>query len=323
MRRVVILIILIAALLGAGAIWLSARPTVPPPSAQEIALPSRVTSTTPPPLARSTSQEASTTTLPYLLASTSTVHSLGTATATPSIIAVNTSTDVTVAIQITDPALIPNSVNLLQLGASGTQPMILGVMQSAGNGNYVLSHAFTASAAFRGSLRRALSNVVVVNLWNAVSDSNSHFVILFPPGVYNVTDTSTPDNYDLASSPGGVALGGGAPEPGSSEAAVGFDINVFYQSYDVSSTFDVNAYLSAEYPGRLIGTITPTTLDGQPAYRVTFQQEEGGGHPDVIAYHNGLVYEISYNSTSYAASFSDQTGLTAFNTILQHFIFSE
>jgi hypothetical protein len=72
-----------------------------------------------------------------------------------------TSTQVTVTIQITDPVLIPSSVNLLQLGPTGAQPTILGVMQSAGNGIYTLQKAFNTtvtgqiqlqvSAAFRGS----------------------------------------------------------------------------------------------------------------------------------------------------------------------------
>jgi len=102
------------------------------------------------------------------------IHTVGPPTATPTVIAVATSTQVTVSIQIIDPGLIPNSVNLLRLGPAGAQPAILGTMQNAGNGLYAFTATFDepvvgfiqlqVSAAFAGSLSRILSNVITLGV---------------------------------------------------------------------------------------------------------------------------------------------------------------
>jgi hypothetical protein len=147
------------------------------------------------------------------------------------------------------------------------------------------------------------------------------FSVLYPSSLYSVTSASA--SFDLASSPNGVAIGGAIPDFGApAEATSGFDVNIYYVPYAVSGTFDVNGYISATYPGRIVGTVTPVTVGGQQGSELTFQQEEGGGHPDIVVYHNGYVYEISYASTINIAGFSDAAGLSAFNQVLQNFTFT-
>ncbi len=193
--KAIIFIIAIALILGLGAIWLNANPQSVPagprPVVQEIS--------SSPALPRATDSAA-------IASSTSAVrplatHTVGTASATPTLIAVGTSTQVTVSIQITDPALITTSVNLLRLGATGTQPTILGTMQSAGNGTYTLQHVFNesttgqiqlqVSAAFQGSLQRVLSNVCVVNVWLHFVDQTNGISLLVPQFAATVTVSST------------------------------------------------------------------------------------------------------------------------------------
>jgi len=116
---------------------------------------------------------------------------IGPVSATPTSITVNMPTAVTVTVQITDSSIIPNSVNLLRLGATGTQPTILGVMQSAGNGAYSLEHVFNetsagqiqlqVSAAFRGLLKRILSQAILLPVFGTFTDPTTNITITFPP----------------------------------------------------------------------------------------------------------------------------------------------
>lgn len=151
----------VLAIIACGAIWLYAMPLALPTAQYASKQPMPIsTSSIGAPEPR---QATSGTSQPLLMAFAGT-HSLGTATATPAMITANMPTPVTVTISITDPALITTSVNLLQLGASGTQPTILGLMQNTGGGLYSLQHVFNASttgqiqlevsAAFVGSLQR-------------------------------------------------------------------------------------------------------------------------------------------------------------------------
>lgn len=168
------------------------------------------------------------------------------------------------------------------------------------------------------------SAATTFSVWGKLSDTTGGFSVSFPPSVYNVSDlNNSTDSFDLASSPNGVAIGGAVPDAGSStEATSGFDINIYYQPYAVTGAFDVNGYVSSTYPGRVIGSDTPVSVGGQQAFELTFQQEEGGGHPDVIVYRNGFVYEISYDSTINVAGYSDAQGLSIFNQVIQNFTFS-
>lgn len=69
--------------------------------------------------------------------------SVGPITASPTSIFAGTSTAVTVSVQITDPTVIPNGVNLLQTDSSGGSPTILGTMTDSGNGSFQITVSFT------------------------------------------------------------------------------------------------------------------------------------------------------------------------------------
>jgi hypothetical protein len=184
---------LIIAFLAFGGLWLYAQQATRPPS---------MAPTTGPPSPASTAQVITSGTPSANLSSATTTPTVGTPVPTPSLITVNTSSPVTVTVQITDPTLIPGSVNLLLLGATGTQPAILGVMQSIGNGIYSLQTVFNetapgqlqleVSAAFQGQLRRVLSNVADVNVWNHLTDANTRLSFDFPPMDTSITIYSAP-----------------------------------------------------------------------------------------------------------------------------------
>lgn len=142
--KVLAILFVFALILGLGALWLYAAPaSTRPPVAPTLATPA-----------------------------------MGTPFAIPTVLATDIATVVTVAIPIPDPSLIPNSVNLLRLGATGTQPTILGVMHDDGqngdavlnDGIYTLSVPFSESttgqveleisAAFRGLLKRLVTSPI-------------------------------------------------------------------------------------------------------------------------------------------------------------------
>jgi len=158
---------------------------------------------------------------------------IGTPAVNPTLITANTPMPVTVTIQITDPTLIAGSANLVQLNADGTSS-ILGVLHDDGlNGDSVAGdHVFSirttlsyksvgiqdfqVSAAFSGSLKRVLSDVVSISII-----SNTTF--LYRNDTLGL-QFSYPSNYTLQSStslaPGGSldltsnvpsTLGGGMP----------------------------------------------------------------------------------------------------------------
>lgn len=152
----------------------------------------------------------------YLVGKTPTV---GTPTATPHSpfgVIVNTPTTVTVNVQIADPNVLANGVNLLRLNPAGS-PTILGMMHDDGlNGDAVggdkifsLRLSFTevnvgqiqlqVSAAFKGQLRRILSPVVLLNVRGGGSIQLYEFVFVEVQG--------RPEH-------GGYAPIQGAPVPG-------------------------------------------------------------------------------------------------------------
>jgi len=106
--------------------------------------------------------------------------SMGTMYAFPTALAINKATVITLTIPIPDPALIPNSVNLLKLGPSDAQPTILGILHDdgksgdavAGDGIYTIQVPFDetstgnfqleVSAAFRGLLRRVVTPPITI-----------------------------------------------------------------------------------------------------------------------------------------------------------------
>lgn len=144
---------------------------------------------------------------------------VGMPSATPSLITVNTATTVTVTVQIS-PTPIANGVNLLRLGATGTQPTILGVMHDDGlngdavanDGIYTLQVPFNEaaagqiqlqiSAAFTGLLKRLTSSLLSVPIDNIFRGSTFHF--LYAPDLNLATSNSIrPDvqsSYTLSNS---------------------------------------------------------------------------------------------------------------------------
>jgi hypothetical protein len=319
-----ILGISVIAFLTAGGIWLYAQQERHP----AVSLPPKQA-----PVAVQTSTIAqavvSNTSTPPTLAAPSTTPTVGTPGATPSMVIANTSTPVTVTVQITGPNLIPGSVNLLLLGATGTQPTILGVMQD-GSGVYSLQSVFDetttgdikleVSAAFQGLLKRVISPVLQIPVWGVVADTISGFKTLYPPSLYDLSSTTVSEGlFLLQSSPDGVDIGGEGPEDGSNATTSGFSIVIQPSQY--STAFDINSWLSTEYEGSDIASLATTTIGGVPGYVFTFADEIGAGEPTAVAYHNGYVYQIAYSSTFALGSTADANGLSAFNAVLQNFTF--
>ena len=107
-------------------------------------------------------------------------QTVGTASADPTYIVVSTPTVITVMVSIPGTALIPNSVNLLRLGAPGSQAIVIGLLHDDGmNGDAIAGdHVFTIqvpftepsvgqitlqiSAAFKGQLTRVKISVPTV-----------------------------------------------------------------------------------------------------------------------------------------------------------------
>lgn len=183
----------LAILLGLGVVWLHATPQ------------SQTTTATPKVEVKPAAASLAAVTPTVAMPST-----------TPSTIVVNTPATVTVTVAIT-PTPILNGVNLLRLGATGTQSTILGVMHDdgkngdavAGDGIYSVQIPFNepvsgqiqlqVSTAFQGVLKRIASPVTTLNVWGVIVDSSNHFSVTTPPGwssihyqdTYTVSSTST------------------------------------------------------------------------------------------------------------------------------------
>ena len=173
---------------------------------------------------------------------------VGTLTATPNLNTVNVPTTVTFTIPITDPTLLPGGVNLLRLGATGTQPTILGIMHDDGlNGDLVQGDkVFTsvlnlnesqvgtislqASVAFRGQIRRTLSAPTALAIWNQFQDAQSGLELNIPPGL---------SGDSRASSRGGEEIILVNANPASPDLAVAFAIQVFTVSPSTLTIQDV------------------------------------------------------------------------------------
>jgi hypothetical protein len=142
------------------------------------------------------------------LSSSTTTPSVGPPVVSPSIITVNIPTVVTVMATITDPTLIAGSANLLRLGATGTQPTILGAMHddglngdaAANDGIYTFQVPFNEtvagqiqleiSAAFKGRLNRVLSAQGSLAVWNSYDFHATLGISLLVPPTYVVNNTA-------------------------------------------------------------------------------------------------------------------------------------
>jgi hypothetical protein len=214
----------------------------------------------------------------------------------PAIITVNAPTTVTVCVQI-NPAPLPGGVNLLRLGASGTQPTILGVLHDdglngdsvAGDNIYTLQVNFNeptagqiqlqVSAAFKGLLKRALTGPVIVPVWNAFSPAAGAvaFTVAYPSGWTSSTSSDNPNEDYFAPSSSPPSLDQEYVADIVVDAfsnASGIDLPTYY-----STLSDINWYLNSE------SHLAFTTAVGFPA--VEFFNVASMVPSDVVAVHTG------------------------------------
>jgi len=263
---------------------------------------------------------------------------VGTPSTTPSLITVNTPTTVTVTVQVS-PAPIANGVNLLRLGATGTQPTILGVMHDDGmngdavanDGIYTLQVTFNqgavgqisvqVSAAFAGYLKRVLSSAAVISIFGVHSDNTVGLTVDYPLTLYLIPPPSgASTEFTLQSTTQFIGIGESFdnPNPGN-EPAQGYIISFTSEPYNAQS-FDINAWATTILPNYDITSIASTTVMGFPAFTLTFDDAQA---PKllVVVPHNGTVYEIFYNSTFDPGTSQEAAGLSDFNTVVQHLQF--
>ncbi len=146
------------------------------------------------------------------------VPAVGTLTATPAYIVINTPTAVTFTIVITDPTLLANGVSLLKTDATGKSIANVGVMHDDGvNGDAVAGDRlysyrvapsgtvaarsyFRASAAFKGVVLRVQSNVTSIVPTEQTTMTNA--IITYP-----ATWTLTKGQNALVVQPPGISEG--------------------------------------------------------------------------------------------------------------------
>jgi hypothetical protein len=275
---------------------------------------------------------------PSATRATSITPSVGAPNATPNLVIVSTPTTVTVAAQISA-APLAGGVNLLRLGATGTQPTILGVMHddglngdaTAGDGTYTLQVPFNestaghiqlqVSAAFPGMLRRVVSGTSAIPVYGVHSDSAVGITVEYPPTLYLASPPSgVSGQFLLQSTTQFVGLGEGFDDPDPNDTpANGYVISFTSDNY-TSQPFDINAWINTMLPNYDIATITPTTVTGLSAYILTFDDAQAP-KPLIVVPHGSTVYEISYNSTFDPGTTQESAGLADFNAVLSHLQF--
>jgi len=124
---------------------------------------------------------------------------IGATTANPAVIAVNMPTAVTITSVIPDPSVIPTGVNLLRLNSNGTSTVIGQLKDDGRNGDAAAGDkTFTTvksfnetvtgqvqlqvSAAFRGLLKRVMSPIVNLEIWNVFRDVSLGITVNYPSG---------------------------------------------------------------------------------------------------------------------------------------------
>jgi hypothetical protein len=252
----------------------------------------------------------------------------------PDIIPIGRTSTVTVKAIICNPKEGSSNVDLLLLSGTGNGPTVLGQLTRVEDNSYFIQVPLyvpspgeirlQVSATFRVSSVPILSPILLVGAGSTLTDATASVSLLVPPALHNVTDNSMPpDSFELDSSPNGVAIGGAVQE-GSAVATSGFAVTIDAEPYSVSSIFDINQYLAAEYPNSVAdATITPIYANRAPGYQVFFVGEETGNWPVVIVYHDGYVVRVLYSSTDDASGSVDQNGLKAFNQVVEHLSFTK
>jgi hypothetical protein len=259
-----------------------------------------------------------------------------TPTITPSIMTAGTSKVVTMTVLISDPTLIAGSVNLINLGPSGTQSTILGQLHDdgkngdalAGDNIYTIQYPFLqssagqleleVSAAFRGQLKRIISPAASLNVWGILTDPVSGFTVSYPPSVYDLSDSSSSGNFLLSNSPLGVNVGETGGDPNLSNT--GFNISIRVIPY-TTNNFDINQWLTEQYPNVIVGGLAPISIDGQMGYEFGFTEDAGSARLLAVVYHAGSVFQLSYTSTFDPNGSDEESGLAIFSLVVQNFRF--
>ncbi len=140
-----------------------------------------------------------------------TSHVIDSAGVDPSVIVSGSEQPVTFSADISDPALISDSINLIET-KSGGSTVIIGSLQPAGDGAFALTtnlsklppgtFTFSISAAFSGQLKRSLAGipfdvlpVMDTSAWMSVSGEN-FFTIKLPSEMHIANDPLSGGNYD-------------------------------------------------------------------------------------------------------------------------------
>jgi hypothetical protein len=170
----------------------------------------------------------------------------------------------------------------------------------------------------------ASSSVVGDSSWTTYQNDQYGFSVEYPPGLYNLTVSLPYILLDLESAPQGVNISSGGNMSDATKSSNGFIIDISVKPYNVTSSFDINQWLSSQAPGDNsdVYDVSPIIVDGQPGYEYGYIHEAGGGRPIVDVYHDGYVYEIEYNSTNIGTA-SDQEGLDILDEVVQHFNFTK
>lgn len=255
-----------------------------------------------------------------------TMPTVGAPVPTPNLISANTPTSVMVSVYIV-PDPIPNSVNLLRLGGKGVQPMSLGVMQSAGNGLYTLQIPLTeplggqvqiqASAAFRGLLKRVVSQSASILVWKAAQFQRVGISMLYPPELTPRVVTGSTPTIVLESTSRPLFLGGRLPQGSnfSDFADEGYAITISSEPY--SDSFDVSSWVLSNRPHSSVASVSSLVIQpGVTGYRIIFSDELFAGQPLILIPYKGRLYKVTYRSTFDAGSAQEVAGVATFEKIL-------
>lgn len=325
-------------LLILGSIWLYAEPQPPRQAApakspvtdslvsqgqpRQAAPPAPTSS---PMLAQLPVQPTPRATTPLPAAATPTV---GTPSATPSTILVNTPTTVTVTVQITDPTLIAGGVNLLRLGATGTQPTILGVMHDDGkNGDpvagdqiYTLQVPFNEptpttiqlqiSAAFKGILKRITTNSISLYVWGTATTQSA--VLHFPPTVFVVS--STPTSLLLQTTQLGLTGSGAATDPSVTYASAGYAIELTDISY--VGSWNLSSFVNSQFPDSTPIITNLITDGGLTAYELEFSGDSGDYPTTILIPYNNVAHVFSFVVQGLSQSDYTKAESDFFSTVL-------
>ena len=200
---------------------------------------------------------------------------------TPGFLTSNTASPITVSVQISDPTLIANSVNLLQLSDSNGSSNVIASMTGVGNNVYSVTLSLSepageslvlqVSAAFKGLLKRVVSvplTIVAISPTSRQFSSPSLPVSFFYPDNFSIQATgSTMTLTDFVpSNSGGFDVGG---------CEIDASANTNEGGLSLSDWIETN--------WRSDGTNTPLVLGGQAAVEKEFVNDISGDPATMVA----------------------------------------